>query len=84
MISHRHHSPRMRSELYRDNYRRLLRILVLVCVIIACLTVSAIYLMIAPPKAQYYVSATSGRLYQWCDKQNIFLEYDRVSSDGGC
>lgn len=53
---------RLRNEFYRDNYRRLVMILLLSIVIIFLLGGSLIYIWTHPPSPRYFATATNGRI----------------------
>ncbi len=53
---------RMRNEFYRDNYRRVIAILLLAFLIIALLVSALIYVVTHPPAPKYFATNTSGRI----------------------
>lgn len=53
---------RIRNEFYRDNYRRIVAILLLAFLIIGLLVSALIYVVTHPPTPKYFATDTSGRI----------------------
>lgn len=53
---------RVRNEFYRDNYRRIIAILLLAFLIIGLLVGALIYVVTHPPAPKYFATDTSGRI----------------------
>lgn len=53
---------RMRNEFYRDNYRRVLAILLFALMIIFLLVGALVYVVTHPPAPKYFATNTSGRI----------------------
>lgn len=53
---------RMRNEFYRDNYRRIVAILLLAFLIITLLISALIYVVTHPPAPKYFATDTTGRI----------------------
>lgn len=55
---------RLRNNFYRDNYRRVLGLLLLAIITVIILTVSLIYIVIHPPAPKYFATDSQGRLVE--------------------
>lgn len=53
---------RMRNDFYRDNYRRIVTILLLAFFTICLLIGSLVYVLTHPPAPKYFATSTSGRI----------------------
>lgn len=53
---------RMRNDFYKDNYRRVLGLLIMAIVIIAMLTSVLVYMLTHPPAPKYFATDSQGRL----------------------
>ncbi len=53
---------RLRNDFYRDNYRRIVSILLLSFMIIILLIGSMVYILTHPPAPKYFATSTSGRI----------------------
>ena len=62
MIGTRTTIPRMQSDFYRDKYRKILRSLISLTVVIVCLIAVIMYLIFFSAEHQYYATTTEGQI----------------------
>ena len=64
MVGRKYEIARMRAELHRDNYRQLLRALIVFNVVILFLILSIIYVIFFQPMPTYYATIPTGLVIQ--------------------
>jgi hypothetical protein len=62
MIGERHETARMQSDFYRDNYYRVLRLLLFSTGIMLLLILAIIYFVLIVPPTPYYAMTTTGQI----------------------
>ncbi len=62
MLSQRHENPRLQSDFYRDNYRKILRGLLVSIVGMIFLLAIIIYLVLFKPLPSYYATTPDGQI----------------------
>jgi uncharacterized membrane protein len=62
-------NPRFQSDFYRDNFHKLLTLVVLEVFIVVGLLVAIIWVIFAQPVSQFYATTTSGNILPL--KQNV-------------
>lgn len=62
MVGRRYDVARLQSDFYRDQFRRLLRWLIVSIFIILAQILGIIYLILSEPKRQYYANTTEGKI----------------------
>lgn len=60
MMGRRYEIARMRAELHRDNYRKLLRVLIACNILALVLIASIIYVIFFQPSPSYYATTPNG------------------------
>lgn len=60
MVGKKYEIARMRAELHRDNYRKLLRILIFFNILSLVLIVAIIYVIFFQPSPSYYATTSNG------------------------
>lgn len=55
---------RLRNDFYRDNYRRVLGLLLLAVVTVAILSSTLVYMLTHPPEPKYFATDSQGRLIE--------------------
>lgn len=55
---------RIRTDFYRDNYRRVISLLLLAVITIVALAIGLVYLVTHPPAPKYFATDSQGRLIQ--------------------
>lgn len=62
MLGHRRDIARLRSDFYRDQYRRILHWLIMAVGVIFVLLAAIIYLILFQAPQQYYANTTEGKI----------------------
>lgn len=62
MIARRHQLARLQGNFYRDQYRKMLWLLLGAMIIIIALVLMIISLILIHPKQRYYANTTSGQI----------------------
>ena len=62
MLSEREQPSKFKTDFYRDNYRKILRVLLASIVIMVFLILTIIYLVLFKPLPTYYASTTQGQI----------------------
>ncbi|OGT38596.1 MAG: hypothetical protein A3F12_06900 [Gammaproteobacteria bacterium RIFCSPHIGHO2_12_FULL_38_14] len=62
MLGSRHEKASFQSDFYRDQFRKLLRWLIVAIVVIFILIAAIIYFVLFAPPEPYYISTTEGRV----------------------
>lgn len=62
MLGPRYQIARLQSEFYRDQFRRLVRFLIIELFVMLLLVLLIIYQVLFPPKQAYYANTTDGRV----------------------
>ena len=62
MLGRRHESARLYSDFYRDQFRKILRWLMVSVFIMFILIAGIIYLILFHPAQQYYANTTEGKI----------------------
>lgn len=62
LLGQRHEIARLQSDFYRDQYRKMLRLILYSVFIIFALILCIIYLVLFKPVSPYYVNTTDGKI----------------------
>ena len=62
MIGARHEIARLQSDFYRDQFRKILRWLILSLMVMFTLIVTMVYFILVKPSLSYYGSTTEGKI----------------------
>jgi hypothetical protein len=62
MIGDRHETARMQSDFYRNNYYRVLRLLLFSTGVMLSLILAIIYFVLVVPPTPYYAMTTTGQI----------------------
>ncbi len=62
MIGNRESFARLKSDLYRDNYHKILNILILESIIILLLMIAIVYFVFFQPLPKYYATTSEGKV----------------------
>jgi len=62
MLGQRREIARLQSDFYRDQYRKILRWLMVSLLIMFALLMTIIYLILFKPTSQYYANTTDGKI----------------------
>lgn len=62
MIANRYEIPHFQSAFYRDQYHKILRMLILEALIMICLILAILYYIFFQPNVHYYITTTSGQI----------------------
>ncbi len=60
MLAQRHEIARLQSDFYRDQFRKILRWVIVALVLVFILLFTIIYLILFHPTARYYANTTNG------------------------
>lgn len=62
MLSHRSENARLQSDFYRDQFRRMLRWLMMSMMLMILLVLGIIYSILVQPRQDYYANTSEGRI----------------------